>query len=368
MIIAIDANEANLTKNRVGINQYSFYLIHELHKIKSRHRFIIYLKNPPMDDLPKRRDGWEYRVIPFPRLWTQTRLPFDLYFNRIRPDVFFSTTHYAPRFCPVPSVVSIMDLGFLKSPEQFTSKDLNQLRNWTKYSVRQAKKIIAISQSTKDDIIQEYKKSPEDIKVIPLAYDKKIFFPRLEKESAATLIKYNIKTPYFYFIGSLKPSKNIKGIVNAFYLLRNNHKKHSLVISGKKAWMYEEIFNEVKKLKIEDRVLFTDFVKEEEVPYLMSRADAFICPSLYEGFGIPVLEAMACGLPVIVSKTTSMPEVAGNAGIYVDPLSHQSILNGLQEALNNKKKYTKLSLERVKSYGWDKTAQDTLSLLEHIDG
>src|SRR3989344_283706 len=161
MLVGIDANEANLTAQRVGVNQYAYELLKALHALKTKHQFVIYLKTKPLADLPKTRHDWEYRVIPFPKLWTQTRLPWDLFTHSPRPDVFFSMTHYAPRIAPMPTVVAIMDLGFLQTPEQFTTKDFNQLKSWTKYSVRQAQKVIAISQHTKKDIIREYGKSPQ---------------------------------------------------------------------------------------------------------------------------------------------------------------------------------------------------------------
>ena len=120
MLIGIDANEANLTAQRVGVNQYAFELLKAIHSLNTKHKFVIYLKDPPRNDLPTEKEKWHYRVIPFPKLWTQTRLPFDLFFHKPRPDVFFSMTHYAPRIAPMPTVVAIMDLGFLQTPEQFT--------------------------------------------------------------------------------------------------------------------------------------------------------------------------------------------------------------------------------------------------------
>src|SRR3989344_8589163 len=175
MLIGIDANEANLTPNRVGINEYALHLLHALYNLKTSHSFVIYLKTPPRSDLPPERSNWHYRVIPFPRLWTQTRLPWDLYTHSPRPDVFFSMTHYAPRWSPVPTVVAIMDLGFLKSPEQFTAKDFNQLKSWTQYSVKQASKIITISEHTKQDIIKYY--GHKDVTVTYPGYDQKLFKP-----------------------------------------------------------------------------------------------------------------------------------------------------------------------------------------------
>ena len=358
MLIGIDANEANLTARRVGVNQYAFELLKAMHALKTKHKFVIYLKNPPRNDLPAEKENWHYRVIPFPKLWTQTRLPFDLFFHKPRPDVFFSMTHYAPRIAPMPSVVAIMDLGFLQTPEQFTSKDFNQLKHWTQYSVRQAKKVIAISEHTKKDIVREYGKSPQDITVTHLAYDKKLFKPT----SGVSQIE-----PYILFLGSLKPSKNIEGLIRAFAKLSLSQLPvgTQLVIAGKKAWLYEKIFQLTRDLKLEGKIAFIGFVAESEKPVLMSQAAAFVMPSFYEGFGIPVLEAMACGTPVVVSNIASLPEVAGNAGIYVDPYDIDSIGRGIMEAIGpERSRRVNKGLKRVKLFSWAKTARQTLACLE----
>ncbi len=363
MLIGIDANEANLTQNRVGINQYAFELLHALYNLDTPHIFVIYLKSKPQPDLPVARKNWHYRVIPFPKLWTQTRLPVDLFTHAPSPTVFFSMTHYAPRWSPVPTVVAIMDLGFLSSPEQFTPRDFNQLKSWTHYSVKNAKKIIAISQFTKEAIQKEYKRAEGDIIVTHLSYNSSLFKPT---HNSQILEKYGITKPYILFLSSLKPSKNIERLIEAYKILNTKYKIQDtkLVISGKKAWLFDQIFAKVKSLGIEDRVIFTGFVEESEKPVLMTEASAFVLPSLYEGFGIPVLEAMACGTPVVISKIASLPEVAGSAGIFVDPLDVNSIADGLQIALGPRsQEFVKKGLKRVQSFSWDRCAKETLTVI-----
>ncbi len=370
MLIGIDANEANLTTNRVGVNQYAFNLIHALRGLDSSHHFLIYLKNPPLNDLPEEKSNWHYRVIPFPKLWTQTRLPLDLFFHKPRPNVFFSATHYGPRFSPVPTVVSIMDLGFLQDPDQFTVKDYTQLKSWTEYSVKKATKIISISEFTKNDIIKYYKVDPKDIVVTTLGYDKSAFGPKYPVEkSAQTIGKYSIKTPFLFYLGSLKPSKNIPGLIKAFAKLMEDkdYANLSLVVSGKKAWNWDSIFWTIRELGLEEKVIFTDFLPQEDAPILMSNASAFVMPSFYEGFGIPILEAMASRVPVVTSSAASLPEVGGNAVVYVDPYSIESIANGIKEALSKNKQLTKLGMERVKLFSWEKTARETLTVLESAE-
>ena len=174
MIIGIDGNEANV-KKRVGSNVYAYNILCQLHKIRKSTdykagkariiKFKIYLNSKPLNDLPKQTSWWQYKVLKPKFLWTQWRLPLELYLRESKPDVFFTPGHYAPRFCPVPSVISIMDLAFLEYPKSFRKKDLHQLINWTDYSVRNAAHILTISEYTKKDIVKFYKVSEDKITV-----------------------------------------------------------------------------------------------------------------------------------------------------------------------------------------------------------
>ena len=253
-----------------------------------------------------------------------------------------------------------MDLGFLRTPDQFTARDYNQLKNWTAYSAKKAAKIIAISEYTKKDILDFYHRRPEDVVVTYPGYDTRLFKPSV---SRTVLEKYGLHKPYILFLGSLKPSKNIEGLIRAFALL--NLSGMDLVIAGKRGWLYEQIFRLVLDLKIEKRVIFTGFVKEKEVPVLMTSAGAFVMPSFYEGFGIPALEAMACGVPVVVSDVASLPEVAGKAGIYVKPDDINSLASGIKTALGpERQKFIQLGFEQITHFDWTKTARATISILE----
>lgn len=167
MIIGVDGNEANVDR-RVGIGEYAFELLRRFSdfrfKIKDL-RFVIYLKTDPREDMPEEGKNWQYRVVGPKKLWTQIGLPLDLFLHKPRPDVFFTPTHYAPRFSPIPTVISIMDLSFVHYPQLFRKSDLYQLKNWTTYSAKKASKIFTISNSSKDDIIKIYQ-VPEDKVVV----------------------------------------------------------------------------------------------------------------------------------------------------------------------------------------------------------
>jgi glycosyltransferase involved in cell wall biosynthesis len=364
MIIGIDGNEANIVK-RVGSNQYAFELLHALKDLKSGDTFIIYLREQPLADLPKADSDWQYKVFGPKKFWTQWRLPIELYFGNPRPQVFFTPGHYAPRWSPIQTVISIMDLGYLKFPKQFTKKDLYQLTAWTKRSIKSASHIFAISESTKNDIIKAYGIAEDKITVTYPGYDASEFKVQSEKlKVEVTKEKYGIKEDYILFLSTLKPSKNIIGLLQAFKLLDPGLK---LAITGKKGWMFEEIFQKTEELGLKEKVLFTDYVAAKDVPGLMAGAKVFVLPSFWEGFGIPVVEAMASGVPVVVSDRGSLPEIVGDAGIIVNPDSPEAIAQGIKKAIEKAPELIKAGLEKVKQYSWKNCAEITLKEIKKYD-
>ncbi|OGD63309.1 hypothetical protein A2160_02345 [Candidatus Beckwithbacteria bacterium RBG_13_42_9] len=374
MLIGIDGNEANVLQ-RVGANVYAYNILCELHKINSKgDEYRIYLKNKPLDDMPEESKFWQYRVFGPGKLWTQWRLPLELYWQKEKPDIFFTPGHYAPRFCPVPSIISIMDLAFLKFPQDFRQEDLRQLTAWTEYSIKKAAHILTISEATKKDIIELYKIPSEKITVTYPGYDKDKFKTQSAKVKATTQslrVKYKISENYLLYIGTLQPRKNLVRLVEAFSKIIIQNQQLELVIVGKKGWLYEEIFETVEDLNLEDKVIFTGFVLDDELAGLLSGAQALILPSLYEGFGIPVVEAMACGVPVVVSRTSSLPEIADKAGIYIeDPFSVESIYQALAKVLKLTKTERELLIssgqKQVKKFSWKACASQSRKILEKV--
>jgi glycosyltransferase involved in cell wall biosynthesis len=368
MLIGVDGNEANV-KNRVGVNVYTFELLSAmaslLQKEGLKHHLIVYLKNPPLSDLPKPSKFLSYRVLPGGNLWILTRLMPDLFFNKVKPDIFFTPSHYVPPFAPTPRVCSIMDLGYLKSSEQFKKITFWQLKYWSAISILVSKAVIAISNSTKDDIVRHYPFAAHRVSVTPLAYDKNKFNLQISPDDVRRITnKYHIVGDYILFLSTLKPSKNIEGLIEAFSLIKGV----KLVIAGKKGWLYESIFRKVKGLGLENKVIFTDFVPEEDKPGLIKGAKVFVLPSFWEGFGLDLLNAMAAGVAVVASNVGSIPEVVGDAGILVDPKSPDGIAKGLKKVLsmpeNEYNKLVEKGLTRVKQFSWEKTARETLKILE----
>lgn len=363
MIIGIDANEANV-KNRVGIGQYAFHILKNIEKLDKHNQYITYLKNKPQKDLPKTRKNWRYQVFGPNKLWTKIALPLRLYSSKPKPDVLLSLSHYSPFLSPCPTIPTIMDLGYLKYSDQFTKKDLYQLTSWTKQSIKKACHIITISKFSKDEIVKTYKINPDKITIAPPASIP----PKKITNTKKTLKKFNIDTHFFLYLGTLKPSKNIPFLIKSFATFSQTNSKYKLVIAGKKGWLFDDIYQTVKKLKIENKVIFTDFVSETEKWHLYKQTQALIIPSSYEGFGMPALEAMSVGTPVISSNITSLPEVVGDSGILVDPHKPKELTQALQKIINPgvRKKLSQKSLSQSKKFSWQKSAQTIIRTLQEF--
>ena len=410
MLIGVDGNEANV-KNRVGSGQYGLELLKQFKKDRN-HFFSIYLKEKPLDDLPQESNNFRYKVFGPKKFWTQFALPVRLSIGE-KPDVFFSMAHYGPRFSKVPYVVTIHDLSYLHYPELFKKNDLYQLTQWSKYSIENSAHIIAVSETTKKDIVKNYAVKPSKITVTYEGYDKNRFKPQPQSKIDSIKRHYGITGPYIIFIGTLQPRKNIEHLLEAFskLILNSQLSTLNLVIVGKKGWMYDSIFEKVKDLELDDKVIFTDFVPDSKLPAIIAGAKCYVLPSLWEGFGIPVIEAQACGVPTIVSNTSSLPEIVtlssvipaslsvipAKAGIHskkqildqakgsefiesvendkqvsailVDPNDVNSIATGIKKVITSPKlsqKLVSLGFANIKRFSWQKCATQTIQVLEKV--
>lgn len=383
MIIWIDGYEANVLQ-RLGSSQVAFELLKSLEKIDTKNDYTILLPTPPLADLPKERLGWKYKVLRPRKLWTRIALPFAMYSSGQKPDIFFSPTHYIPRFTPsgIKRIVMIFDLSFLRFPEMFMKRDLWQLKNWTQFSAENAEHTITISNSSKNDIIEKYGISKKKVTVAYPGYDDEKFkVPTLSRTLGTTGVqsvtykveeakkKYKVGESYIIYIGTVQPRKNLTRLIEAVSRI---DELNLIVVGkttgeGKQGWMYEDVLKIPKTLGIEDRVKFLGFVPTEDMASLLSGALAYIQPSLWEGFGIPVLEAMAIGTPVIVSNASSLPEVVGKAGLLVDPYSTDQIEQAIRVMVTDKKirqKYSKAGILQAKKFSWDKMGKEVLKVFE----
>lgn len=377
MKIAIDGYEANAPQ-RLGSSQVAFELLRHLEKIDHQNEYIILLPNFPLEDLPHERVGWKYKVLKPSKLWTRIALPLFLYTTKDKPEVMFSPTHYVPRFCPknIKRVVTIFDLAYLYFPQLFNKKDLYQLKNWSRFSIEHAGWILTISQSTKRDLIKNYRVDKSKITVAHPGYDREIFHPIDNKKKITRVTaKYSIEGDYLIYLGTIQPKKNLVRLFEAFTKIVNDMPELKLVVVGKttglgrQAWMFEEILKKPVELGIEDRVIFTGYAPTEDLPCLISGALAFVLPSLWEGFGIPVVEAMACGTPVIVSNRSSLPEVVGQAGLLIDPDSTDQIEQAIRTVVSDQKlriELSKAGLLQAKKYSWEKMAKAVIKIFEGV--
>ena len=317
--------------NRVGSSEFCFQLLSKLSKLDTSNDYSVFLPVEPSLDMPKQTEKWRYVAFHSKKLWTLLGLSRKL--NSYNLDVFFSPTHYLPLYTASPSVISILDVSYLYFPNLFKKKDLYQLKFWGGYSIKKAKKIITISNSSKNDIIKMYKVNPDKVTVIypGIRVDLNLKVKDLSMEELNN--KFGIKEKYILFVGTLQPRKNIVKLIEAFSKLKE--KDLNLVIVGKKGWQFEDILNAPKKYEVEDRVKFLDSVSDEDLPSLYKNALCFCLPSLYEGFGLPILEAMQYGCPVATSNVSSLPEAGGEAAVYFDPENVEDIAKALQSLVND---------------------------------
>jgi len=346
--------------NRVGSSEVAFQWLCELNKIDKKNEYVIYLPTNPTSDLPKEREGWEYIVLPIKPLWTIFALNPAI--RKQKFDVFFSPTHYGPIFVSCPQVISILDISYKHFPELFKKKDLIKLNLWGTYSIRSSKKIIAISNSSKNDIIKEYRVPEAKVVAIKLGIKE----PGKSKMSKKELFeKYSVGEPYLLFVGTLQPRKNIVRLIEAFSRLKASDMK--LLIIGRRGWQYKEILEAPEKYGVAGQVKFLETVTDEELPTFYENAEAFVLPSLYEGFGLPILEAMKYGCPVLTSNVSSLPEAGENAAVYFDPGNVSDIAEKIEKVLSDESlraKMKKEGFEQVKKFSWEKSAKQVLEVLE----
>ncbi|MCW1949041.1 MAG: glycosyltransferase family 4 protein [Candidatus Shapirobacteria bacterium] len=388
MIIGIDGNEANIP-NKVGVGQYAFKLLWHLYQLDNKNTYYIYLKEEPLSDLPKPRKNWQYKVFGPAKLWTRIALPFHLYTQKEKLNLFFSPSHYSPSISPFPTIPTIHDIGYLQFQNQFTKKDLYQLINWTKESLKKSSQIITVSQFSQNEIIKTYNINPNKIHI---AYNGVDTPPKIDSKTQQDILSsYNLQpNNYYLYLGTLKPNKNIPFLIESYSLFLEKYKitpcpvkvhrypgegrkvgeafPPKLVIAGKKGWLFEEIFATVKKYQIEEHVVFTDFVTENQKWTLYQNAVASVLPSTYEGFGIPAIESMKVGTPVIVSDIPPFREVVQNCGLFINPSDTNDLCQKMIEIKNPKirQELSKLGITQADKFSWDSTAKSVLQVFQKI--
>ncbi|MCB9438313.1 MAG: glycosyltransferase family 4 protein [Anaerolineales bacterium] len=361
MNIAIDASRTT-RRQRTGTENYALQLLRHLAALENLHHYTLYFRDEPPRDLFPSHPNWTQRVIPWRRMWTHLRFAEELW--RTRPDVTFVPAHTLPRHFPGKAVVTIHDLGYLHFPDAHPLKERRYLDWSTAFSARRATLVLADSQATQADLVKHYQIPAEKIRVVYPGVDDSLRPVTDPQQLAHVRAKYGLNERYLFFLGTLQPRKNIERLVKAYarWWLRSNTTDVQLVLSGNAGWLYQEAWT----ANIEG-VHLTGYVADEDVAALYSGAIALVFPSLYEGFGFPVLEAMRCGTPVICSNTSSLPELVGDAALLVDPTSTDDIATAIGRLVKDdalRQDLITKGYQQAAQFTWQRTAEQTLAVLE----
>ncbi len=356
MRIAIDASRSTVPR-ATGTEHYSRELIRALIDLNTPHEIHLFFRDQPPEGLFPESEAVRYHVLPFRRLWTHVRFASAL--QNVHPDVVFVPAHTLPFLFGGNAVATVHDLGFRYFPEAHTLRDRLYLDLTTMFSARRARVVLADSQATATDLMNLYAVPAAKIRVVYPGVD-----PLSIGDVAAVRAKYNLPERYFLFLGTLQPRKNIAVIVQAFQRWRaaNPDDGAGLVLAGKKGWLYDDRWADGLP-----GVQMTGYVDDADKGALYAGALALLFPSLYEGFGFPVLEAMHCGTPVITSDTSSLPELAGDAALLADPLDVGAIVNKMTRLSANEEMRQLLrekGYQQAARFTWQRAAEQTLDALE----
>ena len=370
MRIAIDAHSVGA---KLGGNEsYAVNLIEALAQIDRVNAYTLYVTT---------REAYERFHQRWPNFKVHTTLPHTPLIRipltlsaelRRHPVDVLHVQFTAPPLCPCPVVVSLHDLSFEHLPQTFNRRSRTQLRLTVRHSARRAAQILTLSEHTRRDVIDTYAIAPHKVTAIPLAAPAH-FCPVLDDmELQRVRHTYGINRDYVLSVGSIQPRKNLVRLIKAYASLRDRHtgsRFPQLVLVGKCAWLYDETLRALDETKLRDSVVLTGYVPEADLPALYSGALCFVYPSYFEGFGLPPLEAMKCGTPVVVGNATSLPEVVGDAGLKVDPFDISAIAGAIEELINNSELRNELKVKgckRAEMFDWRNTAQQTLKVYEQV--
>ena len=369
MLIGVDASRTTTTQ-RTGTEAYSLFLLREIARQSAAkgHEIRFYYNMRPREQLFSAADNVDHRVIPFPRMWTHLRLASELHRNA--PDVFFTPAHVIPFSYSRPSVATVHDLGFVHFPEAHTRRQLTYLRWSTKHNANRAKLIIADSEASKADLRCYYGVDPARIEVVYPGVDPTLRPIADQQKLTAVTRKYGVIPPFMLYIGTIQPRKNLVRLIDCFL---DSDVDYRLVIAGKAGWLSESIISHIDNLEGDERarICLPGYIAEEDKAALLSAAEAVVFPSLYEGFGFPLVEANACGTPVLSSDSSSLPEIAGDAALLVDPRDEQALQEGIRRiavdtALRNR--LVQAGIENGKRFSWETAAEKTLEVFERAAG
>ena len=371
MHIGIDAHAIGAQQG--GNETYIRGLIRALAAIDDQNRYTIYLAEADAaaewrETFARRHPNFEVQSLPKPT--PLVRVPvFLTYELRHHPVDVLHVQYTAPPFCPIPVVATIHDLAFEHLPETFTRRGSLQLKLTVRRTAQKAARIATVSEYSRQDLLRTYKLPPEKVAVTYNGVEPH-FTPQAQLDEVAEIKQqFGIERDYLLAVGSLQPRKNLVRLIRAYAKLRAESESFSpqLVIVGRKLWLAEEIFAEVRRQRWAEDVILTGYVSDNDLPKLYRQATAFVYPSLFEGFGLPPVEAMACGTPVITSDVSSLPEVTGRAALLIDPKNQTSIESALLQIMRDQELRAEMrerGIEQAKKFTWQAAAEKTLQLYQ----
>ena len=355
-------------KQYTGIGRYAYHLIHSLSEIDQANQYSLYVPRRPFDF--KRRDpvvkarNFHLEVDHFNRGLNRTLHPVDVYHTPCIGDVAIDNAKV---------VVTIHDLIYKAYPQGHTPATIDLTDQLVKAIIQKADRIICSSQNTINDLNRFFRVDPAKVRLVYLGVDQNIFYPVPAEEipQAREVIRSKgIVLPYIFFVGTIEPRKNLINLLKALAILREQKKFDGpLVISGMKGWLNEDLAGVIERLDLKKRVVFLGFLTDTELRYFYSQAEVFAFPSLYEGFGLPIVEAFSCGTPVVTSNVSSCAELAHEAALAVDPTSPQAIADAIAKIIASpqlRKELIQKGLERAKFFSFRKTAQETLKIYQEF--
>ncbi len=370
MKIGIDVR--TVTPVRSGVGNYVLNLLEGLRWVAPHQEFFLLGQSRNLEAI-----GWNlptglfhttrlsHESHPLGDLWEHFILPRTL--ARYQVDVFHGPATLMPlRSTGFARVVTIHDLVAFLFSETIPRKYALYMRWLIKQVVREADRIISVSHNTKHDLMRVLGVDPAKINVVYEAAPPGYQPIRDQTKLAWVRRRYNLEGPYLYHVGNIEPRKNLVRLVKAFLLMRGRSGLDvRLVITGQKGWLTSMLFRELEGLDLGKEVVFTGYVPRTDLPLLMNAAEAFVFPSLYEGFGLPALEAMSCGIPVVTSNISSLPEIVGTAAVLVDPESVESIANGIERVLVDdelRQRLAREGLAQARRFSWERAARETLAV------
>ncbi len=365
MRIAIDASPA-AKRPRTGTEFYALNLILALASLDTHNEYSLFLNDEVPEEFVGLPPSFLPQRIPQRWLWAQTRLPRAL--RKYSPDVFFIPANVVPFLHPPRCVITIHDVAFHHFPECYSAFVRWYLEVTTRFALRHAVKVIAISQATKEDLVQIYDADLSRIEVIHPGVPPSKTRALSSTEISATLRRYGIAPPYLLFLGRLEEKKNVARIVEAFLKLKERGIPHQLVLGGTPGVGFGKAKRFIEGSPFAQDIVLPGYVGEEK-EQLYAGADVFVFPSLYEGFGFPILEAARYGTPVVTSRSSSLPEVAGEAALLVDPLAVDEIAEAIFKLIHDRKLHAQVAQqgsERLAEFDWGHTAAKVLEVLEDV--